>query len=191
MIPFLAPLLLKLSPIKAALSKIPRPVWIALAVVAILLLGTCAHKRSVKKFGEERYAAGVKAEGERIAKKAEAIKAKADALTSKISTTLRKRNDETNRRIVSDANSLLVRGPGKASCPGYSGVPSPASGHVAPARPSDAPLASVPDGERINLIALPFAPTVGFGRQHDQCQADLKSYREWEIQIREAWKQIK
>lgn len=172
------------------LSRIPRQVWIGLGV-ALLLLGLFIwHQRHAHNALKAEYARGKADEGARNAKKALEVKAKIDAMSGKITAALKEKNNETNRRIAGDASALLVRGPGKASCPGNPGISSATSGHVAPARPANAAVAPLPNGERIDLIALPFAPTIQFGQQHDQCQSDLKSYREWEVQISEAWAKI-
>jgi len=172
-IPFLAAAALKLSPVGAFLKRIPRGVWIALAVVAILLLGTCAHKRSVTKFGNERYAAGKADEAARIEKKAKQLAAKAEAL----SIALRSKSDETNRRIAGDARAVLVRGPGKAAClnPSSSGT----SGRVTTLGQTSPAMDQVPPGERVDLIALPFAPTIRLAEQHDLCLAEAATWREW------------
>ena len=188
MIPFLAPLALKLSPVGAFLKRIPRGVWIALVVVAILALGTCAHKRSVKKFGEERYAAGVKAEGERIAKQAAEMKAKADAASSKITTDLKAKHDEKVIVITRDADTLRLRGAGKASCPGNPGVPSGSGGSGQASGRTDAPPTGLPIEDR---IALPFAYAVNQAEVCDLNRQEVLTWREWHKQQSEAWAKIK
>lgn len=190
MIPFLAVAALKLSPVGRILKAIPRPVWIALAVIAILLLGTCAHKRSVKRFGDERYAAGVKAEGDRIAAKAEAIKRKADALTGKISTELRKQSDEKVRIIYRDAGTVLMRGPGKAACGSGSQLPGATGRSNPPAGQGSSAVAEMPSGERIDLIGLPFAGTVALAQTCDLNRAEAQSWRDWHAKQSEAWKKL-
>lgn len=182
MIPFLA--------VKSFLGRIPRGVWIALVVIAILALGTCAHKRSVKKFGNERYKAGVAYEQARLEKKAKELKAKADALTGKISTELRKQSDENVRIIYRDAGTVLLRGPGKAACPGNPGISSSPSRPNAPAGQGSSAVAEVPPGERIDLIGLPFAGTVALAQTCDLNRAEAQSWREWHRQQSEAWKKF-
>lgn len=183
MIPFLAAAAVKMAPVKAALAKIPRGVWIGLAVIAILLLGTCAHKRSVKKFGEERYAAGVKAEGDRIAAKAQKLASAAAEISAKA----RSLNSETNRRIAAGADALRVSGPGKASClnPATPG----ASRYIAPAGKPDATRPQVPSGDgQALLAAVPWPWLVDRAEQCDLNRAEAETWRAWHRQLEESWK---
>lgn len=188
MIPFLAPLALKMAPVKAALSRIPRAAWIALAVIAILTLGTCAHKRSVKKFGEERFAAGVAHEQARLEAKAKAIKAKADAASAKITDKLKAKHDEKVIVINRAADDLRVSGPGKASCPGNpgmagsSGRSEPASGQGSSARPA------MPEQD---WAAVPWGWLVESAEKCDLNRAEVLTWREWYRQQSEAWAKIK
>jgi hypothetical protein len=188
MLPFLAPLALKLSPVGAMLKRIPRWAWIALAAVAILLLGSCVHKRKVKAFGEERYAAGVAYEQARIEKKAKELKAKVDALSGKITTQLRTKHDEKVVVITRAADDLRMRGPGKASCPGYSGIPSGSGRPDAAGRRPDASPSGLPEQDR---IALPFAWAVDNAERCDLNRAEVLTWREWHKQQTEAWAKIK
>lgn len=173
---------LALAPAVGFLKRIPRGVWIAVLIAALLALGTCAHKRSVKRFGDERYAAGVKAEGDRIAKKARKLEVQAIELAEK----LRSKNSEENRRIDSDAGALLVRGPGKAAC--LNTAAPAASGRQPTARPGDVAVDQVPDRTGTELIAMPFPDTIAFAKQHDLCLAEAKSWREQNRQMTEDWK---
>ena len=186
--PLLAGLALKAAPLKAAIGRIPRGVWIAVAVVAILLVGSCVHKRKVKAFGDERYAAGVAYEQARLEAKAKAIKAKADAASAKITEKLRTKHDETVTVIYRDADALRLRGPGKAACPGYPGVSSgPSGSNAASGRPDVA-------GDRLPVedrIALPFAWTVDNAERCDLNRAEVLTWREWHRQQSEAWAKIK
>lgn len=168
--------------VKAFLGRIPRGAWIAAAVVAILLLGTCAHKRAVTKFGKERYAAGVKYEGDRIAAKARTLAAEAAAISAKA----RSLNSEKNRRIASDADAVRVRGPGKASClnPATPG----ASRYIPPAGKPDAARPEVPaaNGEAL-LAAVPWPWLVDRAEQCDLNRAEAETWRAWHKQLEDAW----
>lgn len=172
MIPFLAPLLLRLSPVGTALKHVPRWVWIGVAVVAILLLGTCAHKRAVKKFGEERYAAGVAHEQARMAEK---VRKQVEA-DSRRAEKLRSENNETNRIIDRDADALRVRGAGKAAC--LNPATASPGRRVEAARPADAAVDQVPDRAGAELIAMPFADALSFAESHDKCIAEAMTWRE-------------
>lgn len=179
MIPFLA--------VKTFLGRIPRTAWIALAVIAILALGTCAHKRAVKKFGNERYAAGVAYEQARLEKKAKELKAKADAMTGKITTQLRTKHDEKVVVITRAADDLRVRGPGKASCPGNPGIPASSGRSDAASGRTDAPATGLPEQDR---IALPFGYAVNQAEVCDLNRTEVLTWREWHKQQSEAWKQF-
>lgn len=169
--------------LRAFLGRIPRSAWIAAAVIAVLLLGTCAHKRAVSNFGKERYAAGVKAEGDRIASKAAKIAKKAEEISAKA----RELNSETNRLIIADARTVLVRGPGKAAClnPATPG----ASRYVTPVRKPDAPRPEVPTGDGQPLLAaVPWPWLVDRAEQCDLNRAEAETWRAWHRQLEEAWK---
>jgi hypothetical protein len=190
MIPFVAPLLLKLSPVGKVIRSIPRPVWIALAVLLALGALIWWHKDKVSDARKEGYAAGVKYEGDRIAKRAAEIKAKADALTGKITEQLRTQSDEKVRVIYRDAGAVLMRGPAKAACSGNPGISSGPSGSNPPTGGGSAAVDQVPTGERVELIGLPFAGTVALAQQCDMNRAEAQSWREWHRQQSEAWKKL-
>lgn len=179
MIPFLA--------VKSFLGRIPRAAWIALAVVAILLLGTCVHQKKVKKFGQERYAAGVAYEQARLAKKAAELKAKVDALTGKITTQLKAKHDEKVIVINRAADDLRVRGPGKAACPGHSSVPRGSSGSVSAGGGGNPATGQVPGGDR---AAVPFGWLVDSAERCDLNRQEVLTWREWYKQQSEAWKKF-
>lgn len=160
---------------------IPTLAYALLAVAVLIGMGVGLHVKAVhnaisaaEKRGEDRAYARVEA-------KALALAAKAQALA----TDLRNRNNETNRRIAADADALRLRGPGRASCPGY---PAPAaSGHNAPGRPGDAAVDRLPDQERLDLIALPFSGTVAFAEQCDLNRAEVLTWREYSAKLLKAW----
>lgn len=166
---------------KSIAGSIPRGVWIALAVVAILLLGTCAHKKAVTKAYDAYYAQGKADEGQRIAAKALNIAAKATL----ISTKLRSKSDETNRRIAGDADAIRLRGPGKASC--LNPATPRASGRQPAGRPADAAVDQVPSGEGLELIGVPFPDFVGAAERCDLNRAEVLTWREWHKQLTENW----
>lgn len=114
------------------------------------------------------------------ARQAAQIAAAADALARKgdaLANTIRSRNDAQLVAVDRDADSVLLRGPGKASCPAAAaaaaGGPQPAGGQA------DAAVAPLPPGERVDLIALPFPGTVAFGRQNDACLVELNNWGDW------------
>lgn len=154
--------------IRAFLGRVPRAVWIALAVTLVLWLGTRWYHGQIKdaerRGADQAYAA--------IAKKARALEAKANVIADKI----RSKSDETARAIAADADVIRVSGPGKARC---SAVPAPARGHEATSGQSSPAVDQVPDGRGIDLIALPFAPTIGLGEVCDLNRGEVLAWREW------------
>jgi hypothetical protein len=173
--------------IRTFFGGVPRKVWIALAIAAaagaLIFLGVRWYHNKI----EAADAAGYARAEQDIAAKAKALKDKVDALTLKITQRLKDKNNEAHRRIDADVRTVLVRGPGKASCPGYSSVPAKPGGYVSPSGQPGAAVDTVPNSGGIDLIALPFAGAVGLAELNDKCRADLLSYREWERQVREAW----
>lgn len=188
MIPFLAPLLLKMSPVGRILKSIPRQVWIAIAAVAILLVGSCVHKRAVIKYGKEQYAAGVKAEGDRIADEAKRMKARIDAQSAQISQLLKDKNDAQNRAIARSADDLRLRGPGKAICPGHSSLPASPGESIAPSWSGNAATGQVPGGE---WGAVPWGWFLDSAERCDLNRAEVLAWREWYAKQSEAWAKIR
>jgi hypothetical protein len=37
---------------------------------------------------------------------------------------------------------------------------------------------------------VPFSPTIDFAKGHDQCQVELKAYREWRKQLEALWTKL-
>jgi hypothetical protein len=148
---------------------VPRWVYIALAVAALIGSGLYLHHRAVKSAYDTAYKAGGDAEAARVEKAAKKLEQRAAALTAKI----RSKNDETNRRISADADDLRLRGSGKAACPGASSAA--AVRYVAAGRTTDAAVGEVPDPQRVDLIAMPFADAISFAEQHDQFRAKVLS----------------
>ena len=181
MIPFLIPLALKLSPVGRFLKSIPPKVWIALAVLAALGLGAWMHGRAVKSAYTKAYSAGVTYEAARIEAKAKKLADRATAIAAK----LKEQNNVENRRIAGDADAIRLRGPGKAAClnPAIPGT----SRRESPARPGDAAVGQLPDRERVEFIALPFAGTIAFAERCDLNRAEALTWREDKRLQTEAW----
>jgi hypothetical protein len=181
-IPFLA-----IAGAKASgfLKAIPRWAWYALAAALVLFLVYRWHNGKV----EDAYKQGVATERAEAAKRAQAVKAKADARSSKITAEVKEKHDETVRIIYRDADALRVSGPGKASV-SRSCLPSPTSEPAKPAREGMAPVAEVSPGERVDLIGLPFAATVAGAEQCDLNRAEVQTWRDWYAKQSEAWKKI-
>lgn len=182
MIPFLAAAAAKLSPVGAFLKKIPRGVWIALAAAAAFGAIVWWHNHTVSNARKEGYAAGVKAEGDRIAAKALKLAKDAEAISSKA----RSLNSETNRRIAGDADAIRVSGPGKASCLNPATVGT--GRRVTPAGKPDVARSEVPtgDGEAL-LAAVPWPWLVDRAEQCDLNRAEAETWRKWHKDLTDAW----
>jgi hypothetical protein len=152
--------------------------------LAIILGAVLWHNHAVSA----AYNRGKADEAEHIKAQAIDIKQKVDALTSNISNLIRDANNAENRRINASAQSILVRGPGRAVCSGNAGVPaSPGGSQSADGTGGIAlPRLSYPDGEQ--LIGMPFAPTVAFAEQHDTNRAEVLTWRDWYKRESEAFK---
>lgn len=168
---------------KALAGRVPRGVWIALAVALALLLiwrWDSARLSSARNAGD---AAGyARAMGE-VEAKAKKLATEAEALTAKI----RSRTNEENRRVGAAADTLRLRGPGRAACP--SAAPSGSGRHEPPAGQANAPVGRVSYPERIEFIALPFAPTIAFAEQCDLNRAEAQAWRDQHKGLIEAWEQ--
>jgi hypothetical protein len=187
--PFLISLGLKLSPVGKALRPVGRllkrvltyrlpapPVWL---VVALLAAGAIWHGNKV----DAAFYAGELQE--RTAWEAKAAKW-VNRITA-INSAIRSKTDEKSRAIAGIADDLRVRGPGKAIC---TSIPSaPARRHDAPAGTADAAVGEVPDRERFDLIALPFADAIAFAEQHDINLAEAAAWRESRAAQENAWKE--
>jgi hypothetical protein len=67
----------------------------------------------------------------------------------------------------------------------------PAPGGRDPAAGSaGAPVDRVSYPEWEQLLAVPFSPTIDFAKGHDQCQVELKAYREWRKQLEALWTKL-
>lgn len=156
---------------------LPRWVYIALAVAALIGAGTYAHHRAVKSAYAAAYNQGVTDERAR----AEAANRKLATHQAAITAPIRKKNDETNTRIAGDANDLRLRGPGKAAvsrpAPSATGQPGAA------AQPSGASSAPVPAADGSDPLAtVSWRWLVGTGEQCDLERAENISWRDWYAQ---------
>lgn len=162
----------------SAWSAIPPKVKLALLAVLVVVAGALLHGYEVRRHDAAVAKAAVAAEDGRIASQALALKQRIDALAAAISTTERRKNDEARSRIDADAQSLLVHGPGKATCSAVAGTASGADRRPIGTNEADAPVRRLPDALGPELIAMPFAGAVAFARQNDQCIADLHGYEQ-------------
>lgn len=157
-----------------------RSVWqllcLGLAGYALLLnfqLADARHDRDAYKGQRDRAWADIKEANDKAAK--------ADRQSKIIIKQLEEARDEQDRRIAADAQSLLLRGPGKARC--APAVPQGAGG-ANPAEPN-APGPEMPSGER---AAVPWDWLVNRSRGHDELLNYVVKDLEWHRQMEETWK---
>lgn len=178
----------KLLGVRSALAKVPRPVWIALAVAAALLVGVLWHHHAAGKALKAADKAGYERRDAEVKAAALKLKARIDGLTKKISDQERALNAQAHNDSNRAADALLVRGPGKAVC---SVRAEPASPAIRPSGGSSVAVnggvAQLLDPGGQPLIALPFADSVAFAREHDACQIDRRSWEQWYGKLVKAW----
>lgn len=184
--PLLAPLAgiaLKLSPVGKILKSIPRPVWIALAVIAAVVGLVLWHNHQVSAAYGRGKVDGARAESDRIVARAKKIEARANATNRKIASYVRSKTDEANRRTIAVADGLRLRGPGKAAyrCPGFAAAasgPQPATGA------SDVAGARLPSDDR---AVVPWGFLVSHAQTCDLNLNEVNAWREWYDRIAKAW----
>lgn len=173
------------GPLKALLGGLGRLLGLKVSLRVWMLVAALAfawhwHHGKVKAADRAGYS---RAMGE-VEGKAIALKTKIDTLTTKISTELRSRNDEENRRIARDAGALRLRGPGKAACPAGARLPSGSGGYISPGGLGDAAGSQVPDRDR---AAVPWGWLVDRAEEHDADRAEVVTWREWYRKMVAAW----
>ena len=114
---------------------------------------------------------GKQQEAAHVLARTQALQKQLDGLSAKIRST----NNVQATRIITVEHDVLLRGPGKASCP--ASVPAVSSGPIAPVGTGNAPMDQVSSGGGQQLIALPFADTIRFAGQCDLNRNELNSDR--------------
>jgi hypothetical protein len=167
--------------IRAFLRRLPWPVWAAIGLALALWGAWTLHKRSVASAYAQGAHDGAERAYARVEAKALDLKQQADATAAKI----RSRTDEASRAVDTVTRTVLVRGPGAATCSNPA-APS-TSGRVAPGGQAGPAVAPVPDGEGQQLVGLPFAPTVELFRQCDLNRLEVLAWREQRAEQVRAW----
>lgn len=173
----------------AFLGKLNAQGWLGLAgciLLGILTLHQWGEARHWKKQSAqyEKLYRGELDHQARIAKQATDLKAKIEALTAHISATLKEWTNAQNRRIAGAADDLRVLGPGKAACPGNSGIAPSAGGRVATSGTGDAAGPQMPVADR---AGVPWQWLVDRAEQCDLNRTEVLSWREWHAKLLEAW----
>jgi|GEM_PF-5220586 len=158
--------------------SIPAKGWLAIGGVLLIAAAFFWHLRSVDRARDEAYAAAVVDRDQAWAGAFDAMQAKAQTykagfldVSRREAAKLREQSDETLRRNAAFAADLRLHGPGRAAAPGCrserGGDDSAAADRpLAPGGPGDAPLAPVPDDERLALV--PWTGATRFAEEHDR-----------------------
>jgi hypothetical protein len=131
--------------------------------------------------GERRHSAKLERQITQIADDARATKAKLDAANRQIAADIREKNDEENRRIAGDADTLRVSGPGRsrvACAPAAAGGHQPANGK---------PDVAGPQMPATDSAAVPWPWLVQRAEQADLNRAEVLSWRDWYQRLLAQW----
>lgn len=157
-----------------------RSFWqlVCMALAGLLLiqhfqLADARHDRDAYKAQRDYYKSAIDDADKRVRAAQKAF--------DKLSADFRRLNDEENRRIAGDAQSLRVSGPGKATC---HAPPAAASGHEEGRGKPDAPGPQVPSADS---AAVPWPWLVTRAEQADLNRAEVLAWREWYRKLVEDW----
>jgi hypothetical protein len=159
---------------------IPRWAYMFLGVGLLVGLGLFLHGRAVHNLKQTAFEKGVQHEQDRVIKKLRRI----EKAANEVARQAQQLSLTDRRRIATSADTLRVRGPGKAAC---SSIVPAASSVVRPDRSRDAPVASVPDGQGQSLLGVPFAGAVNFAERCDAYRSEVNSWRDWYKRQAEVW----
>ena len=170
----IAALALKLLPIRAALAKVPRWAWIALAVALVLLITWRWHVSQVRDSRAAGYGQAmseVKVKSDRIVKAANAATAKATNLAVVINREERARADDQNRATATAAADLRRLRPVQ---------PLHCRATSAPAVPRAPGGRKTPRGEPdAALVAVDWAWLIDRAEQADLNRTETLAWRAW------------
>jgi hypothetical protein len=185
----------------AALSKIPRWAWIALAIV-LAIAALCVwhghriarHDRALEARVTAKVDAAWQARFDQMRAKADDVRQKAETLSRKISATLKDRNDAHIRNNAADADDLRLHGPGRASAPGcrpgdHPGLPAAAGQSGGADRGAGPPSSSLLADDRLAFV--PWSWLVDEARQADDSSAEVLTWRNWYEQQAAAWEKMR
>jgi hypothetical protein len=174
----------RLLPVRAFFGSIPRWAYIALAIVLAGLTGVLVHQHYAHKAiaaAEQRGEARAYAN---VARQAQELASKANALNAGIAAAFKEKNREENARIAAAADTLRLRGPGAARCAAVAGVSASASGSVAAGGKPDAAGPQVPPDDR---AVVPWGWLVGRAEQADLNRAEVVAWRDWYQRFAAEW----
>lgn len=182
---------------KAAVSRAPWWVWLILGGAILSFVGGCVHQHDVKKFGDERFAAGRKAADadwqkafDKMHQVAKAWKEQTDEKNIQLTQKIREAADASMRADAAGYDNLRLHGSGKASCSGHvdhPGVAAGAGGHQSTSGGSGTPAAGLPPED---WAAVPWGWLLGVGQQCDANRTEVLAWRAQHDQLVEAAKNL-
>lgn len=187
----LLPIAARLAPVRRILGFVPTWAWVALAIALAGLLGALWHGKQVRQTIDAAEKRGEERAYKRVEAKARAIEARAKDIGERIAAEMRSRHNEELRRNADLADSIRLRGPGKAACPGSPGLPAGAGRPEPAGGRSDAPVDRVPGEERVELIAVPFGELVGRAERCDALRIEVLSWRTWHPRMVVEWEKLR
>lgn len=170
---FLAESALMQSPLGPLLQRFWKPLLIALAIGLAVFFAMRWYHGQISAAEARGYHRAVE-DGRKVAKKT-------DDKTTKISSEIRSKIDETNRHIAARADDQRVRGPGAARCPA---PPAASGGHD---EASGKPDATGPGLLAEDSAAVPWPWLVERAKQCDLNRNEVLAWREWHERVLEAW----
>ncbi len=175
-----------LTKVGGMLGRIPRWVWILLAVVIIVLGARWYHSRQVSAFEKEtrtdertKVNKEWQAKFDKMRQNAIIWKQRYEGESGKLATARRNQHEETLRSDSARASGLLNSGPGKARCGqiDYPNISASSGGRIAGSGTTNASVDRVPDETRADFAAVPFAEFVQRARVCDANRSEVTTWR--------------
>lgn len=193
-------------------KAMPRWGWVALAVVALLIVGTIWHGRK-EAAHDKALTAQVTAQVnaawtkrfDHMLAQADDVRRRAEAASAKISTKWKEHNDAQIRDHAAVAGDLRLRGPGRAAFAGcrpvdHPGLSSPASEPGGPAgagsaaagqMPAGDRLAGLPGGARDAFAVVPWSWLVDQAQRADDSRSEVITWRNWYADQLAVWEAMR
>jgi hypothetical protein len=183
-------------------KRVPRWVWVALAIAAAVVALLIWHGREVAAHDKNLTAKVIAARDaqwqarfDAMRKQAEAVRSKTEAAARKITQHLKDQHDEALRSNAAAARDLSLRGPGKAAAPvgcgpvDRPGVSAGAGDPVGAGGTADIAASSLPPRDRLALV--PWSWLVDQAQHADDSRAEVITWRNWYIDQAEAWEKYR
>lgn len=195
----------RLTGVRAFVERVPRWVWIALAIAAILVAGWIWHGRQMAAHDADLTARVTAARDAQWQKRlddahADALRQRGDfdAAAKHITELQRKLTDEENRHIAADRADLRLHGPGKAAAapgcrpgdhPGLAGI---AGRPVAQPGPAAHAGTEVPAGDGPGQFAVvPWNWLVDVVAERDAFRIEAIGWRTRDYMLAQEWERMR